>query len=176
MVWARGDLEHALKLRQDGLARARDAVSRLESVDYLHWIGEIFGELERFDEAERVHLEADAICRESAIRSPVERRPQPRGRRSGPARPLSAASSTGTPRVPPARLQRLLAETQGLLSWGLASVLAEVDQDEVAARLWGAVSRRRGPWAFGLVPQERRRYERHLARLESADGWVAGAS
>ena len=64
VVWEQGDLERALQLRQEGLAHARMRGDRLREAMYLHWIGEIFGELERFDEAERLLLEADAIYRE----------------------------------------------------------------------------------------------------------------
>ena len=57
---------------------------------------------------------------------------------------------------------------------GLASVLAEVDQDDVAARVWGAVSAAEENLGFRMLPRERRRYERHLARLENSDDWIIG--
>ena len=64
VIWEQGDLERAMRLRQEMLAQARVRGDRLREAMYLHWTGEIFGELERFDEAERSLLEADAIYRE----------------------------------------------------------------------------------------------------------------
>ena len=175
VVWEQGDLERALQLRQEGLAHARMRGDRLREAMYLHWIGEIFGELERFDEAERLLLEADAIYREL-------------GNEAGRWNNLHSLGDVALDRHDFLSAATLYGETlesaratahstprhQAYCLAGLASVLAEIEQDEVAARVWGAVCAAEETLGFRLLPRERRRYERHVARLESTDGWVAG--
>ena len=142
---------------------------------YLHWIGEILGELERFDEAERSLVEADAIYREV-------------GDEWGRVNNLHSLGDVALDRNDHATAAKRYRETlesaratvrptprhQAYCLAGLASVLAEVDQDDVAARLWGAVSAAEENLGFRMLPRERRRYERHLARLENSDDWITG--
>jgi hypothetical protein len=54
---------------------------------------------------------------------------------------------------------------------GVASVLAESDQDAQAARIWGAVCAAEETLGFRKLAPERRRYESHLARLEGTPAW-----
>ena len=175
VVWEQGDLERAMHLRQERLAQARMRGDRLREAMYLHWIGEIFGELERFGEAERSLLEADAIYRElgnewerwnnvhSLADVALDRHDF-----------ASAATLYGETLESARATARSTPRHEAYCLAGLASVLAEIEQDVVAARVWGAVCAAEETLGFRLLPRERRRYERHVARLESTDGWVAG--
>jgi predicted ATPase len=175
VAWARGDPEHALKLAQDGLARARARGQRRLEASLLQGIGFMFGEMERFDDAERAHLEAEAIRREIGdyvaldfihVRGDVAlRRNDLRAAAAFYLNALEPDRETGFGGSP-----RLKAYVLA----GLASVLAEVDQDDVAASVWGAVSGAEENLGFRILPRDRRRYERHLAHLEGSDQWIAG--
>ena len=175
VVWEQGDLERAMQLRQERLAQARMRGDRPREASYLHWIGEIFGELERFDEAERSLLEADAIYRELGEEGGRVNNLHSLGDVALDRRDFASAATLYRETLESARATaRSTPRHQAYCLAGLASVLAEIEQDEVAARVWGAVCAAEETLGFRLLPRERRRYERHVARLESTDGWVAG--
>jgi hypothetical protein len=56
----------------------------------------------------------------------------------------------------------------------MASVLAARGQDVEAATIWGAVCAAEETLGFRMLAAERRRYENHLARLESTPAWTEG--
>jgi tetratricopeptide (TPR) repeat protein len=176
VAWARGDPEHALKLSQDGRARARARGHRRLEASYLQGIGLIFSEMERFDDAERAHLEAEAIRREIGDNEPADV-VHSRGDVALDREDLGAAAELYLNALEEPDRETGVGASPRLKAYclaGLACVLAEVDQDDVAATVWGAVFAAEEKLGFRIVPHERRRYERHLARLENADGWVAG--
>jgi tetratricopeptide (TPR) repeat protein len=175
VIWEQGDLERAMRLRQEMLARARARGDRLREAMYLHWTGEILGELERFDEAERLLLEADAIYRELGKEPARWNNVHSLGDVALDRHDFASAATRYRETLESARATaRSTPRHQAYCLAGLASVLAEIEQDEVAARVWGAVCAAEETLGFRLLPRERRRYERHVARLESTDGWVAG--
>jgi predicted ATPase/DNA-binding SARP family transcriptional activator len=175
VVWARGDPEHALKLSQDGLARARARGHRRLEVSFLHGIGLMFGEMERFDDADRAHLQRDAIRREIGDPEGADY-VHSRGDVALDREDLEAAAELYLNALEPDRETGVGASPRlkAYCLAGLACVLAEVGQDDVAARLWGAVSAAEENLGFRIVPHERRRYERRVARFENTDGWVVG--
>ena len=175
VVWEQGDLERAMQQRQEGLARARRRGDRLREAMYLHWIGEIFGELERFDEAERSLLEADAICRELGDEWGRVNNLHSLGDVALDRNDYATAATRYRETLESARATvRPTPRHQAYCLAGLASVLAEVEQDSVAARVWGAICAAEETLSFRMLPRERRRYEQHLARFENVDDWVAG--
>ena len=175
VVWEQGDLERAMRLRQEGLTQARRRGDRLREAAYLHWIGEILGELERFDEAERSLLEADAIYREQGDEWGRVNNVHSLGDVALDRNDFATAATRYRETLELGReYARYSPRHHAYCLAGLASVLAEVEQDAVAATVWGAACAAEQNLGFRLLPRERRRYERHLARLESTDGWVAG--
>jgi predicted ATPase len=176
VAWERGDLELAMRLRQDGLARARVRGDRHHEAQYLHWVAEVLGELERFDEAERTFLEAEAVYIEA-------------GDLIGTSNNVHSRADLALDREAFARAADLYRKTleddrasgvgaspshKAYCLAGLASVLAEVGRDADAARVWGAVGAAETGLGFRIIPRERRRYERHLERLEKVEEWLEG--
>jgi predicted ATPase len=172
-AWERRDLERALVLWEKAVARARERGDRPAESDALHVLGEVLRDLGRFDEAERALLDADAICREVG----------------GPELFLAANThSLGDLALDRGDLTRALSfyrrsidelhgRAQGTLAAcmaGIASVLAERELDDDAARLWGAVCAAEETLGFRMIAAERRRYQSRLARLENTSAWVAG--
>jgi predicted ATPase/class 3 adenylate cyclase len=175
VAWERGDLRLAMRLRQEGLARARERGDRFREAQYLHWIGEIHGELARFDDAERDLLEAEEIYGEVGDDASVSNNVHSRADLALDRADFSSAAQLyrralaldrgGDADASPSHTAYCLA--------GLASVLVG-RRDDVAAMLWGAVCAAEENLGFRMIGRERQRYETRLARLENTDTWLQG--
>jgi tetratricopeptide (TPR) repeat protein len=172
-AWERGELQLALAHWENAVVQARQRADPAAESDALHLLGAVLRDLERFDEAERALLDADAIVR--ARRGPelflaanthsLGDLALDRGDLDG-ALSLYCQSIDELRGRAPGQLVCCLA--------GIASVLVERDLDDEAAKLWGAVCAAERTLGFRMLAAERRRYERRLARLEHTPPWRAG--
>ena len=172
-AWERGDVELALEAHSAQLAAAREEGNRGREATLLHWVGEALRDLQRFDEAKPVLLEAEVIYQELENEAGV----------------ASNAHSLGDLELDRGDLDAAVAYYRRGLAFevrhargraiayclaGMASVLAERGRHEDAARLWGAVSAGEDALGFRMLAAERRRYEQRLSGLEGSAAWREG--
>jgi len=173
VTWERGDLVTALALGQQGLKQSRASGNRFREAQWLHGLGEVLRDLGRFDEAERVLLEADLIYREIGGQGfSIAANTHSLGDLALDRGDLTTAADF---------YRRSLAELPGsspmtlvVCLGGIASVLAQRKCDETAATIWGAVCAAEDMLGFRMIAAERRRYESRLERLEGTPAWAAG--
>jgi predicted ATPase/class 3 adenylate cyclase len=171
--WERGDLELAAQHFEARVNRYRSSTNRRGEGDALHLLGEMLRDLGRFDDAETALVDANAIFREL-------------GFEVGLANNTHSLADLALDRGDIATALRLYREaltvdrrlgierSMAYSLAGIASVLAEDEQDERAATIWGAVCAAEERLAFRILAAERRRYESRLARLEGTRAWAAG--
>ena len=171
--WGRGDLEQAASHFEARVERYRASGNRGGEADALHLLGENLRDLGRFDEAEVALAKADAIFRELGLEMGVANNTHSLA---------DLALDRGEPKAA-LRLYRESLEVSRRLAFernvayglaGIASVLAQREQDEAAAAIWGAVCAAEDSLGFRMITAERRRYERHLKGLEETPAWTAG--
>ena len=169
----RGGLRRALVYWEGAVRRARESGDISAEADALHLLGEVLRDLGRFDEAERALLDADTICREYGgpelfLAMNTHSLGDLALDRGDVASALSRYGQAieGLRGRGPALLVGCLA--------GIASVLAERELDEDAAKIWGAVCAAEQALGFRILAAERHRYEGHLSRLENSAAWNAG--
>jgi len=173
VIWERGDLDVALAQAEQGLKRSRARGSRFAEAQWLHGLGEVLRDLGRFEEGERALDEADLIYRDLGGQELfIAANIHSLGDLALDRGDLIAAADF---------YRRSLAELPGqspttlaVCLAGIASVLAEREQDETAATIWGAVCAAEELLGFRMIAAERRRYESRLARLEGTPAWDAG--
>jgi tetratricopeptide (TPR) repeat protein len=171
VAWERGDLEGAATWHERLLAYHRAQGNELAEADTLHNLGEARRDLGDFEAAEQ-HLRAAEVL----------------------YRKVGAALLHNTHSLADLALDRgdyAAAVTQYRESMngadtderflayclaGMASVLAELNREDDAAFLWGAVCAAEESRGFRMLAPERRRYETHVARLEGSDAWRSGRS
>jgi ATP/maltotriose-dependent transcriptional regulator MalT len=139
VVWERGDLETALVLAERGLTQSRATGNRFREARWLHGLGEVLRDLERFEEAERALLEADVISREvGAPEAFIAANTHSLGDLALDRGDFATASSVYRQIVDELRGGPSPATLVVCLA-GIASVLAERKLDEPAATIWGAI-------------------------------------
>jgi predicted ATPase len=173
----RGDLELALTLLRQNLAKAREKGGSTQEADFLLHLGAVLGELGRFEEAQSVLLQAEKLFLELGDRRGVAALEIQRGDLALDRGELSEAAELYHGYLE--ALDRLGGGPHGDRDVayglaGLASVLAERGRDEEAARIWGAVCAAEEALGFRMIASERRRYERRLAPLEDTRSWIEG--
>jgi predicted ATPase/class 3 adenylate cyclase len=174
VVWERGDLETALVLAERGLTQSRATGNRFREARWLHGLGEVLRDLERFEEAERALLEADVISREvGAPEAFIAANTHSLGDLALDRGDFATASRVYRQIVDELRGGPSPATLVVCLA-GIASVLAERKLDEPAATIWGAICAAEETLGFRMVAAERRRYESRLERLEDTPAWAAG--
>jgi predicted ATPase/class 3 adenylate cyclase len=173
----RGDVELALALLEQNLAKAREKGSRNQEADFLIHLGAVLGDLGRFEEAQSVLLEAEEVFLELGDHLGVAALQIQRGDLALDRGELSKAAELYYEYLE--ALERLGGGPHGDRDIayglaGLASVLAERGRDEEAARIWGAVCAAEEALGFRMIASERRRYERRLVPLENTRSWIKG--
>jgi tetratricopeptide (TPR) repeat protein len=133
----------------------------------------VLRDLGRYDEAERALLEADAVARELGQELFVAANTHSLGDLALDRGDLAAALGLYRESIEPALRGRAPGHVAVCLA-GIASVLAERNDDDQAARIWGAACAAEGALGFRMLAPERRRYELRLARLEGTPAWIAG--
>jgi predicted ATPase/class 3 adenylate cyclase len=176
-AWDRGDLEVALSLLEQNLAETRKRGSRTQEADFLFALAALLGNLERFEEAEDVCLQAAEVHLELGDHVAVATLQVLRGDFALGRGEISKAAELYYQYLE--ALDRLGGGPHGDRDVayglaGLASVLAERGRDEDAAQVWGAVCAAEEALGFRIIAAERRRYERRLVRLEASDSWIEG--
>ena len=171
----RGDLELALALLEQNLAKAREKGSRTQEADFLIHLGAALGDFGRFEEAQSVLLEAEKVFLELGDHAGVAALQIQRGDLALDRGELSKAAEFYYEYLE--ALDRLGGGPHGDRDVvyglaGLASVLAERGRDEDAARIWGAVCAAEEALGFRMIASERRRYERKLVPLEDSRSWI----
>jgi predicted ATPase/class 3 adenylate cyclase len=177
VAWDRGDLELALALLEQNLAKAREKGSRTQEADVLVHLGALLGDLERSEEAQSVLFQAEEVFLEVGDHVGVAMNLQSRGDLALDRAELSEAADRYYEFLE--ALDRLGGGAHGDRDVayglaGLASVLAERGRDEDAARIWGAVCAAEEALGFRMIASERRRYERRLVPLEDTRSWIEG--
>jgi predicted ATPase/class 3 adenylate cyclase len=177
VAWDRGDLEFALALLKQNLAKAREKGSRTQEADFLFQLGAVLGDLGRFEEAEGVLVQAAEVHREFGDHVAVAALQIQRGDLALDRGELSNAAELYYEYLE--ALERLGGGPHGDrdLAYGLAglaSVLAGRGHDEDAALIWGAVCASEEALGFRMIASDRRRYERRLGPLEANDSWIEG--
>jgi predicted ATPase/class 3 adenylate cyclase len=171
--WDRGDLEPGIRHFEARVKRHREARDRRAEADALHLLGENLRDLGRFEEAERALLDADALLRELGLAVAVANNSHSRGDLA-----LDRGDGAEALRLYHEALEVFLAagveRSVAYCLAGTASVLAGSGRDEEAATIWGAVCAAEETLGFRMLAPERRRYEQHLARLESTTAWAEG--
>jgi predicted ATPase/class 3 adenylate cyclase len=171
--WDRGDFESGI--RHFG-ARAKhygERGDRLGEADALHLLGENLRDLGRFDEAEKALADADALFRELGLELGVANNTHSRA-------DLALDRGDGAEALRLYREALEVVRSRGVersvayCLAGMARVLAARGQDVEAATIWGAVCAAEETLGFRMLAAERRRYENHLARLESTPAWTEG--
>ncbi|HKB20208.1 MAG TPA: adenylate/guanylate cyclase domain-containing protein [Gaiellaceae bacterium] len=175
VLWEQGNVEPALAAHRSRVEQARVAGDRLEEVTSLHWVGDALRDLGRFDEAEPVLLEANALASELGVNAggllprnihSIGDLELDRGRVAAAlARYVEALDASGQDRS-----RRVIPFCLA----GIAATLAEQDRPDEAATLWGAASAGEEALGFRILPAERSRYESRLARLEGTPAWTSG--
>jgi predicted ATPase len=177
VAWDRGDLELALTLLEQNLAKAREKGSRTQEADFLFHLGAVLGDLGRFEEAESILFQAEEVHLELGDHVGVAALQMKRGDLALDRGELSKAAELYYEYFE--ALDRLGGGPHGDRDVayglaGLASVLAERGRDEDAARIWGAVCAAEEALGFRMIASERRRYERRLVPLEDTRSWIKG--
>ena len=173
----RGDLQLAFNLLEEVLAQARDKGSRTQEADALFHLGAVMGDLERFEEAQSVFLQAEEVYVEVGEHGAVAALKMQRGDLALDQGELTKAAELYYAYLD--ALDRLGGGPHGDRDIahglaGLASVLAESRRDEEAAQLWGAVCAAEEALGFRMIASDRRRYERRLVPLEETRSWSKG--
>ena len=177
VAWDRGDLELALTLLEQNLAKAREKGSRTQEADFLFHLGGLLGDLGRFEEADSVLFQAEEVHLELGDHVGVAALPLQRGDLALDRGELSKAAELYYEYLE--ALDRLGGGPHGDrdLAYGLAglaSVLAERGHDEDAARIWGAVCAAEEALGFRMIASDRRRHEKRLVPLEDTRSWIKG--
>ena len=135
------------------------------------------GDLERFEEAQSVFLQAEEVYVEVGEHGAVAALKMQRGDLALDQGELTKAAELYYAYLD--ALDRLGGGPHGDRDIahglaGLASVLAESRRDEEAAQLWGAVCAAEEALGFRMIASDRRRYERRLGPLEETHSWSKG--
>jgi predicted ATPase len=175
VLWEQGDLEAAVAGHRLRVEQARAAGDRVEEATSLHWVGDALRDLGRFDEAERRLLEANALARELGANAGglLPRNIHSLGDLELDRGNLAAALA----RYGESLLASSLDQSRKVVVFciaGIAAVLAEREQFEEAATLWGAACGGEEAIGFRILPAERSRYESRLAGLEGTPAWTSG--
>jgi tetratricopeptide (TPR) repeat protein len=175
VLWEQGDLEAALAVHQSRVEEARAAGDRLEEATSIHWVGDALRDLGRFDEAEPMLLEANALARELGANAGglLPRNIHSLGDLELDRGNFAAALARYVESLDASAQDRSRRVVPFCLA-GIAAVLAEQDRLEEAATLWGAASAGEEALGFRILPVERSRYESRLARLEGTPAWTSG--
>jgi len=172
VAWELGDIETSIAIQERLLDFHRQSGNKLATADLLHTLGESLRDSGNFDEAER-HLEAaDSIYREV-------------GDEIGLANNSHSLADLALDRGDFAHAITLYHTTlseypgetgrhEAYCLAGIASALAAIGHDNTAANIWGAVCNAERALGFRMLSSERRRYERHLTRLEASESWIQG--
>ena len=177
VAWDRGDLELALTLLEQNLAKAREKGSRTQEADFLPIIGAVLGDLGRLEEAQSVVRQAEEVYLELGDHVGVAGLLGQRGDLALDRGELSKAAELYYEYLE--ALDRLGGGPHGDRDVayglaGLASVLAERGHDEDAARIWGAVCAAEEALGFRMIASDRRRHEKRLVPLEDTRSWIKG--
>jgi len=173
VAWERGDLEGAAAWHERLLAYHRAQGNELAEAETLHNLGETRRDLGDFEAGERDLAAAEVLYRKLGA---------PSGLLHNTHSMADLALDRGD--YPAAialfRNTMISAETdERFLAYclaGMARALAELNREDDAALLWGAVCAAEESHGFRMLAPERRRYETHLARLEGSDAWRSGRS
>ena len=177
VAWDRGDLELSVTLLEQTLAQVRKKGSRTQEADALSHLGAVLGDLERFEEAQSVFLQAEEVYAEVGDHGGLAGLRMQRGDLALDQGELTKATELYYEYLD--ALDRIGGGPHGDRDVayglaGLASVLAESRRDEEAAQLWGAVCTAEEALGFRMIASDRRRYERRLVPLEGTRSWSKG--
>jgi predicted ATPase/class 3 adenylate cyclase len=169
----RGDLDSGIRHFGARAQHYRETGNRRGEADALHLLGENLRDLGRLDEAETALADADALFRELGLELGVANNTHSRADLALDRGDGAAALRLYREALEVVRLHAVERSVAYCLA-GMASVLAARRQDVEAATIWGAVCAAEETLGFRMLAPERRRYENHLARLESTPAWTEG--
>jgi predicted ATPase/class 3 adenylate cyclase len=171
--WHRGDLESGIRHFGARVKHYRERGDRRGEADALHLLGENLRDLGRLEAGDEALAHADRLYRELGLELGIANNTHSRA-------DLELDRGNGTEALRHYRealeIDQSLGVERGVAYClaGVASVLADAGEDEKAARIWGAVCAAEETLGFRMLAPERRRYERHLARLEVRPAWIEG--
>jgi predicted ATPase/class 3 adenylate cyclase len=168
----RGDIQTSIRIQERLLSFHRENGNMLGTADVLHTLGESWRDTGNFEEAQRQLEAAQSLYHQL-------------GDEVGLANNSHSLADLALDRghyedavtLYRTTLTDLSGEAgrhQAYCLAGIASALAGIGEDAAAAVAWGAVCNAERTLGFRMLSYERRRYERHLSRLEGTDSWEQG--
>ena len=171
-AWDRGDVETAIATNERLLTFYNERGNRFAIAGTLHVLGEQHRDLGDYEQAAAQLREAETIFRELDDRLGVANNAHSLADlaldRGDYAEALEIYRST---------LTEYVADDGRLGAYclaGIAGALAAIGRDGEAATLWGAVCNAEQTLGFRMLAGERKRYEKHLSRLEGGEDWQRG--